>query len=316
MFRKSTTLRHNLRIVFVVLSMTITASAAPVCTSIFTSESDVSAFVAWKPENPSSVTNLKVEQFFPADFLTELKANNIPLTLKVTKVGKAYQFRFNTDKTTMAEFDIWNGSQPGQIVLEHLFAENPMQPKGHAKLGLDQLKKGLPSPVFTHVRDQIFEFFKAGGYREIEIRSSQNIAVYFLYNKVVGGEPITERAQLMNTYLRNIIRMRTLIWGQEVKSTNDIAIQIEEASPGKETQELWKSLQNDTAKLTAHGFELIKDATNTVVAFKRTITNPDAKRSKEIGLVIPFLPDRPVLSNWDLLHDKICPECMIMIKKL
>jgi hypothetical protein len=298
--------KRSLSFLIILLLTPYLQAAAPVCSGVF---ADADLFAPWTPGKASTVS-VKPSDFFPADFLQLFTDAGTSLNLKIGKgiTPESLAFHFKTKEGKfVADFEVWTGSKRESAVIENLLLENPLRKDATTKLGYDQDKKGLPGPVFFHVRDRLFEFLKAGGYKELEVLSSQNISVYFLYNRMIGAEPNTEVAKQMNSYLWTIVRMRKEIWGPEAHTMDEITRFMENPAqigiPGDKLEILKKS-----------GYEGVYDKDGNLIAV-RTPQKPGLTLAERTNLVIPFLPGKPAFQSWEKIH-KDCPTCMTMTKKL
>ncbi|MFM8270648.1 MAG: hypothetical protein ACKN9V_10715, partial [Pseudomonadota bacterium] len=90
------------------------------------------------------------------------------------------------------------------ILVDDLTLEDPLRQSESAQLHADQINKGLPSHVFKHVKERLFEIVKAGGYEEIRTNSQQHFGVVQLYKRFVGMEPANEKSKTTLEFIEGL----------------------------------------------------------------------------------------------------------------
>lgn len=295
------------------------------CVDVF---NDQRQFPAWSADYLSPLDQLKPRHFFPRNYLNEAASQGRSISLKIVEVddyGKstfvqsAFHSYLNSivglrftddDGLNFVQFDLWKGTQPDRIVVENLLIENRLATKRVNKLRQSQDSKGLPPKVFFHMRNQLFSFLKAGGYKQIEINTSQDILVYYLYNKLVGAKPANELALQMNSYLSYIIEntIKGNIPEVSATSTTDFSKYIGNGHQDPFPQlmhDLWKRSKNNPAHLKTYGFKPIYTVNENLVAIQW---------QGHTAFIVPFLPGKPLLT-WRNLYENY-PDTIKMIKNI
>jgi hypothetical protein len=308
--------KRSLLLIFLTVAAQFIAQAAawaelPQCSALFSEENP---FKPWSLADITTVENLQANQFLPESFLQKLQEDGreVAITSKpiMNIFGNGLMFEFrDSKKDLVANFGLWKGSQEDRVILERLRLEDPTSNRENLKPA--QNKKGLPGNVFYFARNSIFSFMKAGGFKKIEIPSSENFLTYMLYSRVIGGKPATERARQMSEYLKDAVSLvvKDKILGEDKATIEDFSRHIggynEGSSFGWELGALWIKYKNDPAKLAENGIKLIGHSSNQPVAFVY---------KGRVVFFAPFLPDKPFLT-WGSIHKK-CPECMLMTRDL
>ncbi|WP_413581714.1 hypothetical protein [Bdellovibrio sp. HCB288] len=295
-------------LIYLILFLPLGASSAPLCEYIF---APPGAFKTWDPGLNDTV-KVNASDFLPASYIAELSQAGKTVTARVLPVMEnqnGVTLNFSTsDGLLIGHLSIWPGSSRHSAVIENLRLENPLANSEYKTLGHAQEKKGMPAPVFNHLRDRLFDFLKAGGFKEIEVLTSQNISTYFLYNRMIGAEPVSDNGRKMNTYVMNLMRMRKEIWGEQAHTLDDVT-RIMESNYQRGID------GNQFDKLQPHGYTQIQNRQGEIIAIrapeKANFTDP----AKRTTLVVPFLEGMPALRSWLQIH-KTCPDCMYMVRKL
>jgi len=138
--------------------------------------------------------NLKLtpEQLFPTDFIKEIEGSVGSLEMRVTFSSSQTAVKIQGVVRGQTYFTVSffeSPEYPGQILIDQLRLENPLEFKQKEHLNLDQRAKGLPPSVFRHVQKNIFELAKAGGFSQAFTNSQQHFGAAMLYRKLVGMDP-------------------------------------------------------------------------------------------------------------------------------
>ena len=159
------------------------------------SDSKPNAFEPWKIQERN--LKLSTAQLFPEAFVKEVESKKGPFSLRLEYLPTG-RLRINGEVAGRVYVHVTlipDETKPESISVDGLVLENPLAPQAPNKLNADQLRKGLPIEVFLHVKNQMIEMLKAGGYRRMVTDSQQHFGVVMLYKRAIGMEPSTEASK-------------------------------------------------------------------------------------------------------------------------
>ncbi len=276
------------------------------------------SFPAWKVSKFNSLSKMTAADFLPANFIDLLAQERIRVKLEIeldSERKDAIKFLISTeDGLEVLTFRLWSGKQEKHAVVENLRVQNPLRNKLSRYVKNGQFAKGLPMPTMIYFRERLFEFLRAGGFEAIDIETSQNLLVRLLYQRIVGGRPITAEAQRMTEFLNEITH---LVIHDHILDEKHLSIH---------------SIDQLARSLGSYG--RIHLPLSIFMLWDRHKENPEALLSKGISLIyhprngeligitfrgnsafiVPFLPGQP-LFTWYEMHEKY-PQYMLMVKSL
>lgn len=276
------------------------------------------SFRAWRITKFNSLSKMTVADFFPENFLDSLSQERIKLKLETepdSERNDAIKFLISTeDGIDVIRFRLWPGKEKKHAVIENLRVQNPLRNKLSRNVKNGQFTKGLPMPTMIYFRERLFEFLRAGGFEAIDIESSQNLLVRLLYQRIVGGRPITAEGQKMTDFLNEIthLAIHDHILDEKHLSVNSIdQLARSLGSYGdshlpKYMVKMWAKYKENPEALLDKDFSLIYHPRNDQLI---GITYRGIH-----AFIVPFLPGEP-LFTWYEMHEKY-PQYMLMVKPL
>jgi hypothetical protein len=106
------------------------------------------------------------------------------------------------DHPSFIEATVIFDQNPEIAYIEGLAMSNPLN-TANKNLHITQHSKGLPYPVFKHLKKSLFGFLEKGGIKTIATSGAQDYTVSLLYRKFLGFKPNTEYSEKIYTYLDN-----------------------------------------------------------------------------------------------------------------
>ncbi|MBL7542878.1 MAG: hypothetical protein JNL11_03635 [Bdellovibrionaceae bacterium] len=292
-------------LVFMILAWSVLGFGQKSCLNFYKTSSK---FEPWSLLNNDEFENLTEDMFFPPAYLAKLKSRykmkfSISKSYDPARGANIGHFRFarNYDEPLLPpvmKFYFWQGSDPKSVVVEGLKTADLLNET--TRKAYRGGRTGLPRDVFYHATNSIYNFLRAGGFKKIEIRSSQNLLVYLLYQKVLGAVPANEHAGKMSQLIQEIIRatLTEKLFGDEVKSVADITHYLGGATvtttttPMTDIWTMFPDKERATKMLEKFGAKKILNSNKDLIGFKR---------GSSAFFIVPFLPGSPVL-DWQKIY--------------
>lgn len=167
--------------------------------------SRVSSLSKWSIQDQN--LKLSARDLFPEDYVKQVEADRGPLRIEVRHVPERGYVAISgsvKSKTYVRVKLIQDKRHAESLIVDELNLQDPLKDDQRDNLNPDQTGKGLPLNVFRHVKEQLFEIAKAGGYSDIRTHSQQHYAVVMLYRRMVGMEPADEKSKKTLDYLDSL----------------------------------------------------------------------------------------------------------------
>lgn len=275
-------MRSILFLFFFVLNVSLVGAGVEPCERFFSSlffSGNLGAPQEFRSWSKDSLPKVHAADFLPATFIKEIESQIGPVSLEIydytskargpqnflERISGSYQDRGQSIREAQRfykgeavefvlrahgeEFGNWgivyNKENPSEVMIEGLKLENPMNKAKN--LHLSQTNKGLPIDVFSHAKERLFSFLRAGGVRSIKTVGPQNYAVNMLYRKLVNMEAASYDSQVLQNQLDNLYQFAKKKLPQDVriKTLNDFSQILGDFNDplsvrGHEVKLLWK----------------------------------------------------------------------------
>jgi len=262
--------------------------------------SKLGKFPAWS--NQEKNLSLTARDLFPEEYVTQvesalghfdIKVSHYPLRGFLSIVGTVRSRPYVRVKL----FE--NPDHPKSLIVDDLTLQDPLRKEDSANLNPDQTSKGLPPQVFRHVKEQLFEIVKAGGYQEIRTNSQQHFAVVQLYKRFVGMEPADEKSKKTLDYVEGLYAFARKELPEELRPRD-----IDEFTrllgsggldPAGVTKQRVTVLEDYLEKGVVHpSFSILKNKNGEVIG---ALFNDNEKAKSNI-VFFDYLEKKPQILNW------------------